>query len=230
MNGGRGVIAHPPALVSEMAEEFLRAAEVATGQHGAITARQFGDAGVSSGQLRRQVQSGVLERSGSHTHRSPFVPRSALAEVAAVVLDCGPDCVASGPTAAALHGFDGMALRRPYHVTVVRGRNVATAGWSDASSSCVPRPGCPDRRPRWCSVGPAAEPCASTVDSQGPRSWLRCFGYRWHRTKDQMARDAERLNALLLDGLLPMQFTYDQVTIQPAEVLATLRHALAIAA
>jgi len=45
-----------------------------------------------------------------------------------------------------------------------------------------------------------------------------------------MARDAERLNALLLDGLLPMQFTYDQVTIQPAEVLATLRHALAIAA
>ena len=44
---------------------------------------------------------------------------------------------------------------------------------------------------------------------------VELLGYRWHRTKDQMARDVERLNALVLDGFRPMQFTYDQVTADP---------------
>lgn len=55
---------------------------------------------------------------------------------------------------------------------------------------------------------------------------VELLGYRWHRTKDQIARDTERLNALLLEGLVPMQFTYDQVTVQPAAVVTALRRAL----
>ena len=55
-------------------------------------------------------------------------------------------------------------------------------------------------------------------------------GYRWHRTNEQMARDAERMNALILDGLRPLQFTYDQVTVEPQWVIAQLRTALDLAA
>ena len=45
-----------------------------------------------------------------------------------------------------------------------------------------------------------------------------------------MSRDAERLNALLLDRHMPVQFTYDQVTVGHAEVVATILQALAVAA
>jgi len=45
-----------------------------------------------------------------------------------------------------------------------------------------------------------------------------------------MARDAERMNALVLDGLRPMQFTYDQVTAESPWVVAQLRAALSTAA
>lgn len=110
-----------------MSDEFGRLAEVATGQHGSVTARQIGDAGISTGQRRRQMEIGALERTGSHTFRSRFAPRSPLADLAAVVLDCAPDGVASGPSAAALHRFDGISLRPPFHVTVLRGRNVQRA-------------------------------------------------------------------------------------------------------
>ena len=44
---------------------------------------------------------------------------------------------------------------------------------------------------------------------------VELLGYRFHRTKQQMARDAERLNALVLDGFTPYQFTYDQVVEPP---------------
>ena len=55
---------------------------------------------------------------------------------------------------------------------------------------------------------------------------VELLGYRFHRSKMQMARDAERLNVLLLDGLEPYQFTYDQVVSAPDEVIATSRAAL----
>ena len=41
-----------------------------------------------------------------------------------------------------------------------------------------------------------------------------------------MNRDAERLNALVLDGFIPYQFTYDQVVTGTEHVLATVRLAL----
>ncbi|MGH9133258.1 MAG: hypothetical protein ACRDZZ_04920 [Ilumatobacteraceae bacterium] len=60
----------------------------------------------------------------------------------------------------------------------------------------------------------------------GTRVVVELLGYRWHRTREQMTRDAQRLNALILDGFWPIQFTYDQVTNEPVEVVATTRHAL----
>ena len=56
---------------------------------------------------------------------------------------------------------------------------------------------------------------------------VELLGYRYHRSRSQMNRDAARLNALIADGLAPYQFTFDQVTEQPDEVIATTRRALA---
>src|SRR4051812_25267353 len=107
-----------------MTEHLRRLADIATGQHGAITASQIEAAGMSSSELRRRIESGVLQPIGPHTFRSPFTPAGPLAELAALVLACGDSAVASGPTAAALHGLDGFSLRAPFHVTVARGHNV----------------------------------------------------------------------------------------------------------
>jgi hypothetical protein len=46
----------------------------------------------------------------------------------ALLLDIGEPAWASGPTAAALHGFDGFTLRAPFHVTLPRGRDVKRVG------------------------------------------------------------------------------------------------------
>jgi len=306
-----------------MAEELRRLADTATGQHGALTADQIELAGITPGQLRRRVQSGVLDKVGAHTFRSPFVPESELADLHALVLDCGRDAFVSGPTAAALHGFDGFRLRHPYHVTVVRGRNVQRAHHFIHTSIDLPlidrtsMTGIPTLAPTRALIDLArfVRPPALTaaldsalrdgltsearlhariVDlrsrgrygipkllaviegseaSRGGHSWLErrflelcakagvprpstqqvltragdrlvrvdcrfpgtpvvveLLGYRWHRTKEQMARDVERMNALVLDGFRPMQFTYDQVTAEPAWVVAQLRAALAHAA
>ena len=39
------------------------------------------------------------------------------------MLDIGEPCWASGPTAAAPHGFDGFRFAAPFHVTIQRGRD-----------------------------------------------------------------------------------------------------------
>ena len=52
------------------------------------------------------------------------------------------------------------------------------------------------------------------------------LGYRFHRTRDQMRRDAERMNALVLDGFVPVQHTYEQVVDHADEVVVDLRRAL----
>ena len=59
---------------------------------------------------------------------------------------------------------------------------------------------------------------------------VETLGYRYHGTRAQLQRDATRLNALLDQGLLPYQFTYDQVTGDPHGVVAQLRGALRRAA
>ncbi|MBA3287879.1 MAG: type IV toxin-antitoxin system AbiEi family antitoxin domain-containing protein [Acidimicrobiia bacterium] len=105
-----------------------RIAAIATGQLGWVSRQQAHAAGLSDRQLRSRVQSGFLEQSGANTFRSPFVRHSPVGDLRGLLLDIGEPCWASGPTAAALHGFDGFALRPPFHVSVLRDRAVTRTG------------------------------------------------------------------------------------------------------
>ena len=44
---------------------------------------------------------------------------------------------------------------------------------------------------------------------------IEVLGYSFHRTRSQMQRDAERMNQLVLDGFVVLQFTYLDVTDEP---------------
>ena len=306
-----------------MNEHLRHVADLTQRQHGAVTADQMRAAGMSSAELRRRLRSGVLERVGSHTFRSMFGPTTMLSELAAAVMDCGQGAVASGPSAAALHGLDGFRLRRPLHVTVPRGRNVQRVKVHLHTSSELPLidRACVQNVPTMSAtrtlidlarfVGPAALTAAldaalrdgltteevlhrriTTLRSsgrygipqllaviegseitRGGHSWLErrflqlcesaslprpltqqvlsraqdrmvrvdcrfdgtpivveLLGYRSHRTNAQMSRNAARLNALLLDGLVPLQFTYRQVTLEPGSVVGQVVVALGRAA
>ena len=69
------------------------------------------------------------------------------------------------------------------------------------------------------------------VDCQYPRTRVvvELLGYRWHRTAEQLRRDVERMNALVLDGFLPLQFTTAQLIEEPNWIFDTIRTALASA-
>jgi hypothetical protein len=302
-----------------MTGEIHRLVDIAKGQHGAVTASQGGEVGVSVSGLRSRVQSGILDRIGAHTYRSPFAATTPLADLTALVLDCGDDTYVSGPTAAALHGFDGFSLKSPFHVTVLRGRNVQRAHHHIHTTIELPlfdrakvsglavmsptrtlidlarfvspktltaaldsalrdgltceevlhrrivdlrsrgRYGIPKliaviegveitrgghswlerRYLELCSAAGLPRPVTQQVLTRtkhrlvrvdcrfpGTRVVVELLGYRWHRTRDQLAQDAERMNALVLDGFAPMQFTYDQVTIDTEWVIAQTRRAL----
>jgi hypothetical protein len=319
---GEGGSRTPVVQLVPMTRDIRPLADLATGQHGAVTARQVADAGITSSGLRRRVQSGVLERIGAHTYRSPFAGSSALADLSALVIDCGENTYVSGPTAAALHGFDGFRLHSPFHVTTLRGRNVQRAHHCVHTTIELPlidratvedlpvmsatrtlvdvarfvsaraltsaldsalrdgltcedllhrrivalqssgrygipkllaviagvevtrgghswlerrflelcaRAGLP--RPETQQVLSRAKDRVVRVDCRfpGTRVVVELLGYRWHRTQTQMARDTARMNALVLDGFAPMQFTYDQVTADPDWVLEQTRLALATA-
>ena len=295
-----------------MNDDLHRLAEIARGQGGALTGGQAGRRG------RR-----FLDRIGVRTYRSPFATTSELADLHALVVDCGIGTFVSGPTAAALHGFDGFRLRPPFHLTIVRGRNVQRAHHHIHTTTNLPQIDrstverlpvmAPTRTLIDLSRFVSATVLTAAVDSalrdgltseahlharivdlrsrgrygipkllaviegsevsRGGHSWLErrflelsaaaglprpvtqavlsrakdrlvrvdcrypgtpvvveLLGYRWHRTNEQMARDAERMNALILDGLRPLQFTYDQVTVEPEWVISQLRTALDLAA
>jgi very-short-patch-repair endonuclease len=55
---------------------------------------------------------------------------------------------------------------------------------------------------------------------------VEVLGYRYHRTPEQLRRDAERMNALVTDGLRPYQFSYEQVVDAGADVVEQTRRAL----
>jgi Transcriptional regulator, AbiEi antitoxin len=302
-----------------MPEHVRRLADIATGQHGAVTASQIGAAGLSSSGLRSRVQSGVLDKIGSHTYRSPFAATTPIADLAALVVDCGQHAFVSGPTAAALHGLDGFRLRPPFHVTIIRGRNVQRAHHYIHTTTELPlidratvsalaamsatrtlidvarfvtsahltvaldsalrdgltsegllhrrivalrssgRYGIPKliaviegveatrgghswlerRYLELCAQAGLPRPRTQQVLSRAKHHLVRVdchfsgtpvivelLGYRWHRSKDQLTRDAARMNALVLDGFVPMQFTYDHVTVEPEWVIEQTRHAL----
>ena len=55
---------------------------------------------------------------------------------------------------------------------------------------------------------------------------IEVLGYSFHRTRSQMQRDAERMNQLVLDGFVVLQFTYLHVTEEPDWVIGQIRDAL----
>ncbi len=226
---------------------------------------------------------------------------------------------ASGPTAAALHGFDGFILRPPFHLTVERRHNLHRVGHHVHTTNLLDRI---DRA--WVDDIPVLSPArtllhlgesesperlTAAVDGairdglvsedflhrridalrergrggvrpllraieggeiiRGGQSWLEreflrltaaaglprpapqavlgrrrdalirvdCWfpgtnvvvellGYRWHRTKPQMAIDVERVNRLQLLGYLVLQFTYPQIVGEGSWVVDVVAEAL----
>lgn len=105
-----------------------RLASVANGQLGIVSRGQARAVGGSNRQLRSRVQSGVLNQVGPNTYQLPGAPPGPRSGLKALLLDIGGDVWASGPTAAALHGFDGFTLRAPFDLTTLRDRNVRRIG------------------------------------------------------------------------------------------------------
>jgi hypothetical protein len=302
-----------------MTSDNRRFATVATGQLGSFTRRQAHAAGVSDRQLRCRVQSGFLEQLGPHAFRLVGAEHGLLGELSGLLLDIGEPCWASGPTAAAMHGFDGYSLRRPLHVTVLRERNLRRMGVVVHTTAHLPLldretiEGVAVTSPTRTIIDLAgyetSARVAAAMDSafrdglstedllhrriaalrgrgrfgipklletiegreitRGGHSWLEreflrlvaaaglprpltqqvltkggdrlvrvdcrfsgtrvvveLLGYRYHRTKECLARDAERMNALVLDGFAPYQFTYDQVVGEADTTIGTLTEAL----
>ena len=120
-----------------MTNTYRLIAAVATGQLGLLSRQQANGVGVTNAQLRSRVSSGSLLEVGTDTFRLPGAPASALADLRALMLDVGGDVVASGPTAAALHGFDGYRLKAPFDITIMRDRNVWRIGHRIHTTACL---------------------------------------------------------------------------------------------
>lgn len=76
-------------------------------------------------ELRSRIQSGLqLEH---------------LAELSALIASIGAPCWASHDTSAALHPFDGFALRPPFHILTPRDRNVRRIGHVIHTSDTIPQ-------------------------------------------------------------------------------------------
>lgn len=249
-----------------------------------------------------------------------MAPHDVRSELTDFSLDIGESWL-SHSTAAALHGFDGFMLRKPFHATVLRGHNIQRVGAFVHTTSTLPlidrtevdgfavtsatrtliaiapttepsallratagamrdgltselflherlndlrgsgRAGCrrlltilqgdeiSRRQPSWLerryvelidAVGlpkPRTEVTLTRardklvrVDClfEGTDVVVELLGYRWHRTKEQIARDAERLNELQLRGFRGFQFTYGQVVDTPDYVVEITRRALGV--
>lgn len=292
---------------------------LATGQLGAFTRSQAHDHGLSDHQLRSRVQSGFLIQTGPNTFRVAGSPVTKIAELRQLLLDIGEPAWVSGATAAALHGFDGFSISRPFHVTLPRGRFVARSGTTIHRSDTIE----PIDRTQLDGLGvlsptrtmidiarfATSAQLAAALDSgirdgllsedllhrrvvalrskgryglpllaeviaghevtRGGHSWLEreylrlltdaglprpnlqqvlsragdrlirvdcrfpgtnvvveLLGYRFHRSKREMSRDAVRANALLADGFRPYQFTYEHVVTDRSYVIRTTATAL----
>jgi hypothetical protein len=303
-----------------MTRAHRRIAADATGQLGAFSREQAHAARLSDDQLRRRVQSGLLEQVGPHAFRSALAPRTELGDLTALLLDVGEPVWVSGPTAAALHGFDGYRIKKPFHLILERDRNVRRIGVTIHTTTDLPlidrarahglpitsaartivelartespealasaldsalrdgliseellhRRVCALRRRGRYGVPKLLDVLAGHEVTRGGHSWLErhflkllaaadlprpttqqvlstvgdrlvrvdcrfpgtnvvveLLGYRFHSTRVQVARDVERLNALVADGFAPYQFTYEQAVNDEAYVVATVRTALA---
>jgi very-short-patch-repair endonuclease len=104
-----------------------------------------------------------------------------------------------------------------------RNRKLGAHSWLEAEFlRLVERAGL--QRPECQQVLTRARDRVVRVDFRFPRTNLvvEVLGYRFHRSKVDMQRDAERLNALVLDGFRALQFTYEDVVSSPDQVAHTL--------
>jgi len=296
-----------------------RIAALSAGQLGAFNRAQATDSGLSNRQLRSRVRSGSLVQTGPNSFHVAGAPSTQRSQLTELLLDVGEPVWVCGPTAAALHGFSGFTLRRPFHVVLDAERNVRRNGAVIHRSERLD----PIDREQLDDV-PITSPTRTLIDlarqaspaqleqaieqsladglvnedhlhaaigalrskgrfgipllltvlerreiTRGGESWLEreylsllhragierpqtqvvlartgdhavrvdCWfvgtdvvvellGYRFHRTKSQMNRDAARHNALLSTGKLVYQFTYEHVTTTPDMVVEQTRAAL----
>jgi very-short-patch-repair endonuclease len=105
-----------------------RIVAAATGQLGILSRQRAHDASITDKQLRSRVSSGFLRQIGPNSFELAGNHRGPRAELLALITDLRGTVFASGPTAAALHGFDGYPLRAPFDVLILRGRNVRRIG------------------------------------------------------------------------------------------------------
>jgi very-short-patch-repair endonuclease len=128
-------------MIRRMTEAVRRIATIAADQLGSFSRAQAHAAGLTDRQLRNRVAGGLMEQTGPHAFRFPGAARGiagARARLVALVLDVGGDVVVSGPSAAALHGFDGFVLRAPFHLTIDRARSVSRIGHAVHRTSMLP--------------------------------------------------------------------------------------------
>jgi hypothetical protein len=118
----------PSCFDAGMTNTERRIAALSTGQLGAFNRAQATDAGLSNRQLRSRVKSGSLVQSGPNSFRVAGAPSTLQSQLVELVLDIGDPVWVYGPTAAALRGFKGYPLRRPFHVLIDAERNVRRNG------------------------------------------------------------------------------------------------------
>src|SRR5262245_59152215 len=111
-----------------MTDTERRIAALSAGQLGAFNRAQATDAGLSNRQLRSRVRSGSLLQTGPNSFRVAGAPSTLRSQLLELVIDVGEPVWVCGPTAAALHGLTGYALRRPFHVLIDADRNVRRNG------------------------------------------------------------------------------------------------------
>jgi very-short-patch-repair endonuclease len=298
---------------------------VARRQMGAFSRGQAHEAGLTDERLRARVREGWLQQIGPNAFRFPGTDLAPRAQLLGLMIDIGEPCWAFGPTAAALHGFDGFELAPPFHVVIPRGRQVRRIGASIHTSEFLPETDqieidgirslratrtlidlarIVDRHAltRACDsafrdgrvnedqlrrrvhrlngrdgtrLGVEAllmvldgaeiergghsylereflrlldehglpKPVTQQVVGRthqrlirvdfrfpGTRVVVEVLGFRYHRSREQMAIDAERMNELIANGYAPYQFTYEQVMQRPHVVVGTLRRAFGPAA
>jgi len=265
---------------------------------------------VTDGQLTAEFRSRVQSGFQSTDHHRVL---------ADLIADVGEPCWLSGPTAAALHGFEGFRLAPPFHLVLPRHRNVRRIGVVIHTSDHL------DLLDKATAAGlPVTSPARTLIDLaamtpttamtaaldgalrdglisesflhgriaalrgrgrhgvpallrviegaeiiRGAHSWLErellrvldlagvprpvpqqvlgrrgdrlirvdfrfpgtpvvieVLGYRWHRTGAQLQSDAERMNRLVLDGFIVLQFTYTDVVERPEQVVQRIVEAL----
>jgi len=298
---------------------------VARHQLGAFSRKQAHELGLTDDRLTARVRQGWLERIGPNAFRFPGTDVTPLAQLMGLMIDVGEPCWAYGPTAAALHQFDGYVLEPPFHLVVPRDRQIRRVGVAIHTSEYLPdtdqtviegtrtlratrtlldlarlvdrtaltracdsafrdgRVHEDQLRRRIHTLGERAsarlglEALLLVLDGsereRGGHSYLErallrlldehhlprpqtqqvlsqigtrlirvdfrfpdtnvvveVLGYRYHRSREQMAIDAARMNALVADGYAPFQFTYEQVMERSHVVILTLRRALGLTA